>query len=138
MLVVGATGIYFLGYFAIHDIMGRPSTDKLPERFIMIAAFVDEPNAKNPGGLYMWVSEINDNLDGAIDPRAYRLPYTRPLHSQIEQALKRGRDGVSQMGTAKTVKIRRGKGKGGSWLQPGKDEQEILIRDLPNPQLPEK
>jgi hypothetical protein len=38
------------------------------------------------------------------------------------------------MGTAEP---RRG-AKGSSWLRPGADEQEIKIRDLPAPQLPEK
>ena len=35
--------------------------------------------------------------------------------------------------------VARGKARGpGSWLQPGADEQEVRIRDLPVPQLPEK
>ena len=44
------------------------------------------------------------------------------------------RQGVSQMGLATP---KRGK-KGLGWLRPGSDEQEVKIRDMPAPQLPEK
>lgn len=139
MLVCAVTVLYFFGYWAIHDMWGLPSTDKLPERFVMIAAFVEEPVKKNPGALYLWVSEIEDGQETVLNPRAYKLPYNRELHERINEALERGKDGVSQMGTAKPKKEQlRGKGRGAAWLTPGKDEQEVLLQDLPNPQLPEK
>jgi hypothetical protein len=31
-----------------------------------------------------------------------------------------------------------GNGKGPTWLNPGTDEQEVKILDLPTPQVPEK
>jgi hypothetical protein len=46
-----------------------------------------------------------------------------------------GRQGIAQMGTAE---IKSGNGKGSSWINPGEDEQEIKILDLPTPQAPEK
>lgn len=137
ILVVGVTALYFYGHDAVHAIWGAPSTDRLPERFVMISAVVEEPTQRNPGAIYVWVSPIDEDRQSTLDPRAYRLAYSRPLHSQIDDGLKRGRDGVSQMGTASDVK-RSGKGKGKGWLQPGEDEQEIRIRDMPVPQLPEK
>jgi hypothetical protein len=45
------------------------------------------------------------------------------------------REGVPQMGTAEA---KQGNGKGSSWLNPGSDEQEVKIMDLPTPQVPEK
>ncbi|MEZ5661167.1 MAG: hypothetical protein R3E83_22440 [Burkholderiaceae bacterium] len=138
ILLLGVTALYFFGYRAVHDIWGRPSVDALPERFVVMAAFVEEPHQKNPGAIYMWVSEIRDDDGQVLDPRAYKLPYSRPLHTRVDEALERGRDGVSQMGVASSRTFRPGKGKGGAWLQPGNDEQEILLRDLPRPQLPEK
>jgi hypothetical protein len=68
-------------------------------------------------------------------PRAYQLPYTRKLHMQVEEGIKKGRDGISQLGTAEA---KAGNGRGLGWLRPGNDEQEIKISDLPSPQLPEK
>ena len=63
------------------------------------------------------------------------MPYTKKLHTQVEEGTRKGKDGVSQMGTAEA---KAGNGRGGGWLRPGNDEQEIKIRDMPVPQLPEK
>ena len=134
-LALGATALYFFGHEAVHALLGLPSADALPERFVMVAAMVEEPNANQKGALYLWVRPLQDGVAEA-QPRAYRLAYDRKLHEQISEGLKKGRDGVSQMGTAQP---RGGRGRGfASWLQPGADEQEVRIRDLPVPQLPEK
>ena len=115
--------------------LGVPSSEALPERFVMVGAMVEEPAADRKGALYLWVRALHDGV-AEPQPRAYRLAYTRKLHEQIEEGLKKGREGVSQMGTAEA---RAGRGRGfASWLQPGADEQEVRIRDLPVPQLPEK
>lgn len=133
-LVLAVTGLYFFGHGTAHSLLGTPSTAALPERFVMLAAVVEEPSQKHAGALYVWISPIEEGRS-AMSPRAYKLPYTRRLHEQIDSGIKKGRDGVSQMGTAE---IKAGQGGGQSWLQPGNDEQEITIRDLPVPQLPEK
>ena len=134
-LALGATVLYFFGHEAVHALLGEPSQDALPERFVMVAAMVEEPAANQKGALYLWVRPLHDGV-AQPQPRAYRLAYNRKLHEQINEGLKKGREGVSQMGTAE---MRAGRGRGvASWLQPGADEQEVRIRDLPVPQLPEK
>ena len=134
-LALGATVLYFFGHEAVHALMGVASRDALPERFVMVAAMVEEPTANRQGALYLWVRPLHDGV-AEPEPRAYRLAYSRQLHEQINEGLWKGRDGVSQMGTAE---LKGGKARGpGSWLQPGADEQEVRIRDLPVPQLPEK
>jgi hypothetical protein len=134
-LALGATLLYFFGHEAVHGLLGVASRDALPENFVVVAAMVEEPSAQNHGALYLWVRPLHDGVAEA-EPRAYRLAYTRKLHEQINEGLKKGRDGVSQMGTAE---VRGGRARGvGGWLQPGADEQEVRIRDLPVPQLPEK
>ncbi len=133
-LVVAVTVLYFYGLGAVHAIWGIPSDDALPERFLMLAAAIQEPTPKTPGALFVWVSQLRDGKP-TLEPRAFRLPYTRELHSQINDGIKKGRDGVSQLGTAEIKNGKRGAFFG---LLPGKDEQEITIRDLPSPQLPEK
>lgn len=135
VLVAGVTVLYFYGHAAVHSIWGVPSVDPLPERFLMVSAVVREPGAHDPGALYLWVSEMREG-EPLHEPRAYRLPYSKALHAQIDEGLKRGRDGVSQMGTARRKPDRPGTGVLG--LEPGADEQEINIRDLPTPELPEK
>ena len=134
LLVLAVTGLYFYGYAAVHEIWGIPSTDALPERFVMLASVVEEPSARSTGAIYLWVSVPREG-GPLLAPRAYQLPYSKALHTQIEEGLRKGRDGVAQMGTAEA---RSGKGRGSGWLKPGNDEQEVKIRDLPTPQLPEK
>lgn len=133
LLVVGVTVFYFYADEAVHSIWGWPSPDPLPERFSLLAAVIDEPTTKSPGGLYIWVSAI-ENGRPAAQPRAYRLPYTKDLHTLLSEGMKKVRQGVSQVGSAEP---KHGP-KGFSWLRPGSDEQDIKIRDLPVPQLPEK
>ena len=134
LLIVSVTALYFVGYETVHAIWGLPSTDPLPERFVMLSALIDEPTQKTAGALYIWVSPLREDQP-ALAPRAYRLPYSKTLHEQLDNGMKRGRDGVNQMGTAE---IKAGSGRGLGWLRPGSDEQEIKIRDLPLKQLPEK
>jgi hypothetical protein len=134
-LALGATLLYFLGQDAVQSLLGLPSGEALPERFVVVAAMVEEPTAQNHGAVYLWVRPLRDGVTEA-QPRAYRVAYSRKLHEQVDEGLKKGREGVSQMGTAEA---RGGRGRGlVSWLQPGADEQEVRIRDLPMPQLPEK
>jgi hypothetical protein len=134
VLITAVTVLYFYGHEAVHSIWGIPSTDALPPKFVVLSAVVQEPTNKAPGLLYLWVSKIGDN-GPALEPRAYQLPYSRKLHTQIDEGIKKGRDGISQVGTAE---VKAGNGRGLGWLRPGNDEQEVKISDLPSPQLPEK
>ena len=69
-----------------------------------------------------------------LQPRAYRLAYSKDLHALLNEGMKKARQGVSQMGQAVPKAGKKGLG----WLRPGSDEQEVKISDLPAPQLPEK
>jgi hypothetical protein len=135
LLIVGVTVLYFYGHEAVRAIWGVPSDEPLPPRFVMLAAAVDEPTTKGAGSIFLWVSEIVEGRTG-LSPRAYRVKYSKELHNEVDLGLRRSKDGVSQMGTAdlKNAGNRRGLG----WLIPAADEQEVKIRDLPSPQLPEK
>ncbi len=133
LLLVAVTGFYFYADEAVHGMWGWPSSDALPERFALLAAVIEEPSAKRAGALYVWVNAIENGKPSA-QPRAYRLPYTKDLHTLLNEGMKKARQGVSQMGTATPKAGKRGL----AWLRPGSDEQEIKIRDLPSPQLPEK
>lgn len=133
LLVVGVTVFYFYADNLVHQMSGWPSSDALPERFVLLAAVIEEPSAKTAGALYVWANAIENGKPAAL-PRAYRLPYAKDVHSMLNEGMKKVRQGVSQMGTSEP-KV----GKGGvSWLRPGNDEQVVKIRDLPVPQLPEK
>jgi hypothetical protein len=133
LLVVAVTGLYFVAENALNDTWGWPSRDKLPERFVLLAAVIEEPNKVRPGALFVWLNAL-ENGKPVSQPRAYRLPYSKDLHSLLDEGMKKARQGVTQMGSSEP---KRGP-KGMSWLRPGNDEQEVKIRDMPVPQLPEK
>ena len=135
LLAVGVAAFAFFGHEAVRELGGLPANEPLPARFVMLAAAVDEPTNKGGGTIFLWVSEIVEGRSG-LAPRAYRIKYSKSLHTQIDEGLKRTKDGVSQMGTAE-IKLA-GSKSGLGWLKPGADEQEVKIRDLPSPQLPEK
>ena len=133
LLVLAVTAFYFHADEVLHGQWGWPSPDALPARFVLLAAVIEEPDAKSPGALYVWVNAL-ENGKPAPRPRAYRLPYTKDLHALLNEGMKKVRQGVSQLGTSEP---RQGP-RGFSWLRPGSDEQVVKIRDLPVPQLPEK
>ena len=133
LLIVGVTLFYFFADDLVHGMWGWPSGDALPARFVLLAAVIDEPSAKRPGGLYVWINALEDGKPSA-QPRAYRLPYSKDLHALLNESMKKAREGVSQLGTSEP-KV----GKAGlSWLRPGNDEQVVKLGDMPVPQLPEK
>jgi hypothetical protein len=133
VLVVAVTLFYFFADEVVHGMWGWPSADALPERFVLLAAVIDEPNAKRPGALYLWVNALEDGKPGA-QPRAFVLPYRKDLHALLNDGMKKIREGVSQLGSSEP-KVGR---KGLAWLRPGSDEQNVKLRDMPVPQLPEK
>jgi hypothetical protein len=133
LLVVGVTLFYFFADEVVHSMWGWPSADALPPRFVLLAAVIDEPTTKHPGGLYVWVNALEDGKP-AEQPRAFKLPYAKDLHALLNEGMKKVREGVSQLGTSEPKAGRAGL----AWLRAGSDEQVVKLRDLPVPQLPEK
>ena len=133
LVVAGVTALYFFADQALTGVWGWPSRHALPERFVLLAAVIEEPSKTSPGALYVWVNAL-ENGKPAREPRAHKLPYAKDLHALLNEGMKKVRQGISQMGTAEP----KTGPKGFSWLRPGSDEQNVKIRDLPVPQLPEK
>lgn len=132
LLVAGVTALYFVANQALLDVWGWPSRQAMPERFVLLATVIEEPTAKQPGALYVWVNALQDGKPVA-EPRAFKLPYSKDMHSHLSEAMKKVRQGVSQMGTTSNKT-----GSGVSWLRPGGEVLDVKIRDMPVPQLPEK
>lgn len=133
LLVVSVTGLYFAADRVFEDAWGWPSTSTLPERFVLLAAVIEEPTKTNPGALFVWANALESGKP-VREPRAFRLPYSKDLHALLDEGMKKVRQGVTQMGSAEPKRGSRGL----NWLRPGSDEQDVKIRDLPVPQLPEK
>jgi hypothetical protein len=133
LIVAGVTSLYFWANHVLTDVWGWPSQHALPERFVLLAAVIEEPSKTRPGALYVWVNALEKGKP-AREPRAHKLPYSKDLHSLLNEGMKKVRQGISQMGTAEPKSGPRGL----AWLRPGSDEQNVKIRDMPLPQLPEK
>jgi hypothetical protein len=125
--------LYFFADASLNHVWGWPGRQSLPERFVLLAAVIDEPSKTRPGALHVWINAL-DNGKPATVPRAYTLPYSKDLHSLLNEGVKKSRQGISQLGSAEP----KAGPKGLAWLRPGSDEQNITIKDLPAPQLPEK
>ncbi|MCU0967830.1 MAG: hypothetical protein MUF03_03245 [Rubrivivax sp.] len=133
LLLAGVTGLYFFAAAALDGVWGWPSRDRLPERFVLLAAVIEEPGKATPGALYVLVNALEQGKP-VRQPRAFRLAYSKDLHALLDEGMKKARQGISQLGTAEPKAGPRGV----SWLRPGSEEQVVKIRDMPVPQLPEK
>ena len=63
VLTIGVAAFYFYGYSAVYSLLGNPSPDALPIRFLLIAAVVDEPRPKFAGAIYLWVTPIEEGKE---------------------------------------------------------------------------
>jgi len=149
--------------FSVGEFMGWPTNDKLPPKYLVHWAIVNEPDVKlgDEGSIYIWVKPIgepepevehkewNDYLlsfyDGKSKPRAYRMPYSRPLHEKIHRAmgilLKGGSvGGTNGEGTSEGEKKSGSKGDGKT-TNGGRSlttKGGIEFHKLPPPKLPDK
>ncbi len=76
----------FFAWRALGSFSGWPTSAHPPARALFLAASVDEPR-----WIYLWLVPERDgrpfaHRGSAGEPRAYRLPYTRQLHEQLERA----------------------------------------------------
>lgn len=129
----------FMSYESWKQAQGWPTDTDVPERFLVNGAIVEEPDPEkgNEGNIFLWLIDL-DNHELAAEPRAYRLDYTQKLHTEVQTALRKIRDGQLQIGEFKkpatdfsAVK------KKSSRLGLVKDKQ-LKFFNLPDPALPEK
>lgn len=136
--VVLVTGFYFVTYISLNGMLGWPTRDLLPKRFLLVASSVREPDktSGDDGLIHVWVTSLDGDRPAA-EPRAFELPYSAELHGQLEDALKNQRKGNVQIGTAIAVD---GSGREipTDTSQLARQTQRIEIGDLPDPRLPEK
>ncbi|MBN9332617.1 hypothetical protein [Devosia sp.] len=75
-------------YFAIVGFLGWPSGASLPQRFSLLASRMVEPDKArgDPGHIYLWVEEIDENQIVISPPRAYEVPFRVNLAFEVEKA----------------------------------------------------
>ena len=95
-VIVLVTSSYFVTYHAFPNELGWPTAASLPARFRLLAVAVDLPNPAigDKGGIYLWAT----NASATDEPRAYLLPYSKPLRKVVVRADKELREGIPLIG----------------------------------------
>lgn len=87
--IVVTSAFFVVSYYSIIGMMGWPVEARLPERFQLLWARINEPDKllNTPGAIYLWAEELDEmNIPSGI-PRAYKLPYTEPLDTGVTDAM---------------------------------------------------
>jgi hypothetical protein len=88
-----------VSYVSIPGLLGWPTAQDLPQKFLLHAAYVQQPDklSKSKGTIDLWVTDAQDLARGEV-PRAYQIPYSPPLHEVVINATAKMSKGVPQMG----------------------------------------
>ncbi len=88
LVIIGTTFFFVSVFFQTRNLLGWPSNAKLPIPAQLLWARVVEPNrmASEPGAIFMWVEQLDENNIPVGMPRAYRLPYTRVMADKTQKA----------------------------------------------------
>lgn len=134
--IVLVSALYFVTWQSLQDLRGWPAQLNLPPHFLYNASAIVEPNESTgaAGRIYMWVTPIVDDQPLAV-PRAYSLPYSRPLHTKLERARDAMHSGRLQIGDAEVSKPKPHSPDAHSFVQ---GQQTINLHNVPEPSLPEK
>ncbi len=100
--IVVTCGFFIEVFFATNSLLGWPGTGHLPPRFQLLWTRVVEPDPKihDPGAIYLWVEELDENNVPSGTPRSYRIRYTPPLADRSLKARDEIMAGNPQEGTA--------------------------------------
>ncbi len=96
--MVLALGFFIITYYSFVPLLGWPTGAKLPDQVQFMGGYVRQPNkvTGEAGGIYLWGMSLEEDIDRQL-PRAYRLPYSEPLHERVNQAKRKMENGVPQM-----------------------------------------
>ena len=159
--VVVTSAFYVVSFTEMRGLLGWASTDRLPTAFKLLKARIVEPHSLegDPGAIYLWVEELDqDNRPSAI-PRAFRMPYSEALAEKThtaENEIKAGHpqggraadfgggdgtimDLVREYITPKTVlETTGGDSTTGVFVPPPTGAQSAVFTPLPPPRMPPK
>jgi hypothetical protein len=102
-VVIVVTSVFFIeSFFATKGLLGWPGGGRLPHRFQLLWTRVVEPDRKvnDPGAIYLWVEELDDNNVPSGTPRSFQLRYSVPLADKTNKARDEIMSGNPQEGTA--------------------------------------
>ncbi len=102
LALVVCTIFYWIQYASLQQYTGWPTTDDLPEEFVLIASEVIEPDNKTgeSGVMYWWIRESGSSQKS---PRLYELPYQVGLHQKTEEVVQEQAKGGRYVGKKSEV-----------------------------------
>jgi len=100
--ILVTSAFFIVSYYSIIEMMGWPVEARLPERFQLHWARINEPDKllNTPGAIYLWAERLDESNIPAGIPRAYKLPYTEPLDNGVNDAMEMISMGQEVGGTA--------------------------------------
>jgi hypothetical protein len=101
-VIVVTCGFFVEAFYSTKSLLSWPGTGQLPHRFQLLWTRVVEPDpkVKDPGAIFLWVEELDDNNVPSGTPRSFRLRYTAPLADRTNKAKDEIMAGNPQEGTA--------------------------------------
>jgi len=105
-VAIVVTSAFFIEvFFATKGLLGWPGSGRLPPRFQLLWTRVVEPDPKigDRGSIFLWIEEVDENNVPTGVPRAYRMPYSRPLGERAAKAKDEIMLGNPQEGTAEDL-----------------------------------
>lgn len=98
-----------------------------------VASYVREPAGGDPGAIWLWIVDTGDRgvfAHRETAPRAFRIPYSRRDHEQLEMARQAAAHGVR-------LKVKVRKEAEGANSDSARSRQRLTF-ELPQERLPEK
>ncbi|MCU7840006.1 MAG: hypothetical protein KZQ94_11590 [Candidatus Thiodiazotropha sp. (ex Troendleina suluensis)] len=137
IILLVTTALYFVSYQGWQSAQGWPAKTDLPERFLLHASVIDEPDKStgSPGSITIWASDLGSGKP-ADEPRSYQLDYGKALHSDLDDALRNMRNGIIQLGRITVSNDQSDRPT--DFTRFGEKREKIEIYSLPDPALPEK
>ena len=137
-LIVVVSAFYLVTYYSLPPLLGWPADAELPQRFNLVAIYVQEPDKSTgaEGEIFLWATDMAQGPRGA-EPRAYRVPFSGELHAKVVEAGNKMRKGLPQLGEVSEEQV-------GPRARPtdafrgGQNSVAIEFFDLPDPLFPEK
>jgi hypothetical protein len=109
--VVVTSAFYVVSFIGARGLLGWATTERLPASFKLLQARIVDPHTVegDPGSVYLWVEELDEDNRPSGVPRAYRLPYSDVLAERTHEAERQMASGHAQGGRAADF----GNGEGG-------------------------
>jgi len=135
--IIVTSAFYAVTYYSLPSLLGWPTTETLPPKFKLDAIRVVQPDklTGEKGAIYLWVSKLK-NLQPDSVPRAYRLPYSKPLFAEVNKARVKMGKGVQQIGEYKKQDANMKRVKNAA--RSGQISLPLRFYDLPDTLYPDK